>query len=90
MAESGLGGPLWFSAVTDRVNCRNATFKKRIGTTPRKNIFGVKKDVSKSRLFGCRAYMHMNKDRREKSWHAPKAIEVIHLGLTTDCNISGY
>ena len=34
--------------------------------------------------------MHMNKDRREKGRHAPKAIEVIHLGFATDCNTSGY
>ena len=90
MAESGLGGPLWFSATTHGVNCRNATFKKRIGTTPHEKIFGVKKDVSKFRPFGCRAYMHMNKDRREKGRHAPKAIEVIHLGFATDCITSGY
>ena len=90
MAESGLGGPLWFSATTHSVNCRNAIFKKRIGTTPHENIFGVKKDVSKFRPFGCRAYMHMDKDRPEKGRHAPKAIEVIHLGFATDCNTSGY
>jgi hypothetical protein len=90
MAESGLGGPFWFSAVTHGVNCRNATFKKRLGTTPHEKVFGVKKDVSKFRPFGCRAYMHMNKDRREKGRHAAKAIEVINLGLATDCNTSGY
>ena len=55
MAESGLGGPLWFSATTHGVNCRTATFKKRVGTTPHEKIFGVKKDVSKFRPFGCRA-----------------------------------
>ena len=65
MAESGLGGPLWFYATTHGMNCRNATFKKRIGTPPHEKLYGIKKDVSKFRPFGCRAYMHLNKDRRE-------------------------
>ena len=90
MAESGLGGRFWFAAVTHGVNCRNATFNKRVGTTPHEKIFGVKKYVSKFRPFGCRAYMHLNKERREKGRHAPRAIEVINLGLATDENTSGY
>ena len=48
MAESGLGGPLWFSAVNHGMNSRNATFKRRLGTTPHEKVFGIKKDVSKS------------------------------------------
>ncbi len=48
MAESCLGSPMWFSAVTHAVNCRNATFKKRLGTTPHEKVFGVKKDVSET------------------------------------------
>ena len=39
--------PMWFSAVIHAVNCRNGKFKKRLGTTPREKVFGVKKDVSK-------------------------------------------
>ena len=34
--------------------------------------------------------MHLNKDRREKGAHAPRAVEVIHLGFATDQNTSGY
>ena len=34
MAESGVGGRFWFSATMNGVNCRNTTFKKRLGTTP--------------------------------------------------------
>jgi hypothetical protein len=90
MAESGLGGRYWFSAVTHAVNCRNATFKKRIGTTPHEMVFGVKKDVSKFRPFCCQAYVHLNKERREKGRHAPRAIKAINLGIATDANTSGY
>jgi hypothetical protein len=42
------------------------------------------------RTFSCRAYMHLNKDRKEKGRHAPKAAETITLGFTTDFNTSGY
>ena len=81
MAESGMGGPLWYSAGNQGLNSRNATFKRRLGTTPHEKIFGVKKDVTKFRPFGCRAYIHMDQDRREKGKHVPKAIKGIHLGF---------
>ena len=90
MAESGMGGQFWFSATMNGVNCRNATYKKRLGTTPHEKVYGTKKDVSKFRPFGCRVYMHLNKERREKRRHAPKGVEAINLGFATDFNKSGY
>ena len=72
------------------VNCRNATFKERLGTTPHEKLYGRKKDVSRFRPYGCRGYMHLNKERRGKGRGAPRAVEVINLGLATDCNNSGY
>ncbi len=66
MAGSGLGGLYWFSAMQNGVTCRNVTYKESIGTSPYKKTYGVKKDGSKFRPFGCRAYMHLNKDQREK------------------------
>ena len=39
MAESG--GPLWYSVGNHGLNSRNATFKRRLGTTPHEKIFGV-------------------------------------------------
>jgi hypothetical protein len=67
---------------------RNVIFKQSIGTTPFKKMYGMEKDVSKFRPFGCRAYMHLNKDR-EKGRHAPKAVEAVNLGFATNCNTSG-
>ncbi len=32
----------------------------------------------------------MNKDRREKGRHVPKAVEAVNLGFATDCNTRGY
>ena len=46
MAESGLGSQFWFSATMHGVNCGNATFKERLGTTPHKKLYGRKNDVS--------------------------------------------
>jgi hypothetical protein len=69
IAESGLGGRFWFCANQNGVICRNVTFKQSIGTTPFQKMYGKKMDVSKFRPFGCRAYMHLNKDRREKGRH---------------------
>ncbi len=34
--------------------------------------------------------MHLNKERRTKGRGAPRAVEVLNLGLATDCNTSGY
>jgi hypothetical protein len=90
MAKSGLGGRFLFCATQNGVICRNVTLKQSIGTTPFEKMYGMKKDVSKFRLFGCSAYMHLNKDRREKGRHAPKAVEAMSLGFANDCNTSGY
>ena len=50
----------------------------------------MKKDVSKFRPFGCKAYVHLNKERREKGKHTPCAVQAIHLGFASDCNMSAY
>ncbi len=57
MAESCLAGRYWFSAVNHGNNCRNVTFKYRLGTTPYALLYGMKKDGSKFRPFGCKAYV---------------------------------
>ena len=90
MAESGLGGPYWFCATTHSMNCRNATYSKRLGMTPHEKMYGTKKDVSKFRPIGCRGYMHLNQDRREPGRHAPRGQAVINLGWARDRNTSGY
>jgi hypothetical protein len=73
MAESGLAGRFWYFAVNHGKNCRNVTFKQRLRTTPHARLHGVKKDVSKFRPFICKAYVHLNKERREKGKHTPQA-----------------
>jgi hypothetical protein len=45
MAESAFGGQFWFRATmhASGVNCRNATYKERLGTTPHEILYGKKK-----------------------------------------------
>jgi hypothetical protein len=44
----------------------------------------MKKDVPKFRPCGCKAYVHLNKERREKGKHTTQAVEAIHLGFASD------
>ena len=90
MSESELGRLFWFSAATAGKDARNVTYKQRIKTTLWMLINGSKKDVSKFRAFGCRAYIHLNEDRRNPGKHVPWAIKAINLGVSSDQNTSGY
>jgi hypothetical protein len=49
---------------------------------------GEKKQVSRFRAFGCRAWVYLNKERRENGKHTPRAVEAIHLGF--EPNTSAY
>ncbi len=89
MAESGL----WFNATQNGVNCRNVTYKERLWITPYEKTYGVKKDVSKFRPFGCRTYAPEQGQKGERTACTKGcgfSVEAINLGFTTDCNTSGY
>ncbi len=83
MADSGLGGRFWFTAVLIVVEARNATYKERIRTTPWMQMHGERRDVSRLRAFGCRAWVHLNSEKREKleGKHTPRAVDAIYLGF---------
>ena len=78
MAESGLGGRFWFKSALAGCEARNVTYKERIGTTPWKLMHGSPRDVSKFRAFGCRAWVYLNSERRDKGKHTPRAVEAIN------------
>ena len=69
MAESGLGGKFWFKSALAAIDASNATYKERISTTPWRRMHGERRDVSRFRAFGCRAWVHLNLERREKGKH---------------------
>jgi hypothetical protein len=51
---------------------------------------GRKRDVSKFRAFGCKAYIYLHDDQRGKGKPIPRAVEAINLGFATDHNMSAY
>jgi hypothetical protein len=88
MVESGMGGRFWFKSSLAAVDARNATYKGRIGTTPWRLMHGEMRDVSRFGAFGCRAWFHLNSERREKGKHTQLAVEAINLGF--EPNTSAY
>jgi hypothetical protein len=88
MAEPGLEGRFWFKAALASKDARNVTYKQRLGQTPYSCVYGELKDVSRFRVFGCRAWVYLNAERREKGKHTPRAQEAIYLGF--EPNISAW
>ncbi len=56
-------------------------YVERIKNSPWRQLYGEKRDVLKFRPFGCRAWMFLNKNHREKGKTAPRAVEVVNLGF---------
>ena len=82
MADAGLGGRFWFKAAKAGKDARNVTDKERIGMSPYQAMYGEKKDVSDFRAFGCRAWVYLDKQRRQKGKHTPRAKEAIYVVFT--------
>ena len=49
--------------------------------TPDEDMYGEKKDVSDFRAFGCRAWVYLDKQRREKGKHTTRAKEAVYVGF---------
>ncbi len=81
MVESGLGGRFWSRASTAGTDASNVTFKERISMTPYQAMYGEKKDVSDHLAFGCRDWVYLDKQRREKGRHTSKAKEAVYVGF---------
>jgi hypothetical protein len=81
MAESRLGGRFWFKAALPGKDARNVTYKQLLGQTPHTCMHCELKDGSRFRAYGCRAWVYLNAERREKGKHTPRALEAIYLGF---------
>ncbi len=44
-------------------------------------MYGEQKDVSNFRAFGCRAWVYLDKQRREKGKHTPRAKQAVNVGF---------
>ncbi len=89
MVESGLCGRFWFKSAGVGCEARNVTYKARIGT-PWKAMHGEKNNLSRFRAFGCRAWVHLNSERRDKGKHTAWAIEAIHLGFEPNTSMYSF
>jgi hypothetical protein len=90
MVESGLGGRFWFRAAAAGIDARNPTFKARIGTTPHHLMYGQRKDDSRFKAFGCRAWVYIDPQRRAKGKHMPHAVEAIYVGFTINTSVWSF
>ena len=65
LSESGLPPTFWGEALSSLVHVLNrCPTSARPGTTPYEAFYGRKPDVSHLRIWGCLAYVHVQKDKR--------------------------
>lgn len=76
LAESKLPSACWAHAAGFIVRVMNCTPTSAIqGMTPFEAFYGKKPDLTMLRVFGCRAYVHIQKKyRKEAPWHMQKCV----------------
>ena len=80
---AGLPLQFWEYAVMTAVYLRNRSPTKALtDATPYEAWRGDKPDLSHLRVFGCRAYMHLDKTKRNKI--QPRSIPVIFVGYAAE------
>ena len=80
---AGLPLSFWEYAVLTAVYLRNRSPTKALtNATPYEAWRGEKPDLSHLRVFGCRAYMHLDKTKRSKL--QPRSVPVIFVGYSTE------
>ncbi len=52
--------------------------------TQHQAMHGEKCDVSDFRTFGCRSWVYLDKQRREKGKHTPRAKDAIYVGFANN------
>jgi hypothetical protein len=86
LAESGLTQNLWAEALVTVNYARNRTPVSAHGKTPWEMFTGQKPTVSHMRVFGCTAYIHVPKEKRNKL--DPVSVKGVFLGY--EPNTKGY
>jgi transposase InsO family protein len=81
LQTSGLSPGFWIFAYQYAVYLYNRTPTKVQGwKTPYEKITGITPDLSHIRVFGCRAYIHVPKERRQLGKLGAKAQDLIFVG----------
>ncbi len=92
--ESGVCVRFWFHMLVAAANANNVTYKPRLDCTPHKIAYGVKKDISEFRTFGCKAIMYLEDVQRDcpgkLADRAAEGTQGINLGLAFDQSTSRY
>lgn len=80
LLDSGLSRGYWGAAAMSFAHIRNMIPTKYApDTTPHELFLGKRADVSRLRTFGCVAYVHIPKQRRQGAW-APRARRLVFVG----------
>ena len=83
LEEAGLERKYWAEAVQTAVHLKNRSPTKAVkGKTPEEAWSGIKPDLSELKVFGCKAYMHVNKEKRTKL--DAKSKELTFVGYSTE------
>jgi hypothetical protein len=78
--QSGLPRSYWGAAVSNFTYTRNMLPTASNPTiSPFEMFYGKKPDISHLRTFGCVAYIHIPKQRRQSAW-MPRARKVVFIG----------
>ena len=87
LAESGLPHSFWAECLASFIHVWNrlpssSTAARATATTPYELWFGRKPDLAHLRVWGCRAYAHVQRDKRSKlDWHM---VPCIFIGYPDD------
>ena len=79
MCHAKVPQKFWAEAVNTAVYLRNRSPTTSLnGTTPYESWYGVKPDVSNLKVFGCVAFVHVEKNKRRK--FDPKSCKTMFVG----------
>ena len=82
MHQAGLGPEYWALAVAAAVYIRNRVWSSGAGDIPYRLVTGRNPDLSCLRVFGCPAYVHVDRSQRRKL--EPRAWKGVFVGYAPD------
>ena len=91
IAARGLPPSFWTDAFHTAVYVRSLTPNSSHPTAvPVERFTGERPSVAHLRVFGCEAYVHLPKKKRQGHRYGPRAIETIFIGYTLTDGKKGY
>jgi Reverse transcriptase (RNA-dependent DNA polymerase)/gag-polypeptide of LTR copia-type/Integrase core domain/GAG-pre-integrase domain/Zinc knuckle len=81
--DAGLPTNFWAECVSTANFVRNVTYSRVVKCTPYEMFFGKKPDVSILRVFGCKAFVHVPKEKRGKL--DKRSVRGVFVGYEPNC-----